>query len=389
MKRRLLSVVLALVLLSTVAVPAMASNVDQLETYSESVYSFVAEAVALDVEHETSVLAGYNPEDIYLGEVLSTYSMVGTYLEVADVMYVPVFSQGSLVAFAFVTMNNGEIVGVELSSELVPELSIYSNNDICLIFGDASVYLFDDSNVTFLKSYEHLMQPNGQAVSKQVIFSNEIERIEQAIENTTLSTKTFSTQFSLNSFSEESKGEIASTAAVSSYPVSYNLNAYVVPQYNYGICWAAAVAGIGYELTGVLKTATQVATWLHGSNFDQGANIAEAVLVLDGIYNISGLDVYYAPDFSLIKSEIYNNGHPIYTRFWEGSATNDAHHAVFIDGYTDYASGSYIGCLFIGDSNHVSSVQRSYRTLYFAQDSVYPLTVGNATTYANAHILIY
>ena len=173
-------------------------------------------------------------------------------------------------------------------------------------------------------------------------------------------------------------------------PISYNLNTPVVPQYSFNICWAASAASIGnYLTTGADKTAVQVATWLNGSNFNQGATVYEALLALEGIYSLNCSDLYYAFDFDFIKSEIYNNGHPIYTAFVEGTGSGDMRHAVFIDGYTDYSSGSYIGCLFIGDPAIHNETVTQYRTLYFAQDAVYPLTVNGQTAYANAHILVH
>lgn len=347
---------------------------------SDDIYSHIAEAILLDTQQSNAPLAAYDPETLSFGDFIPAYQLEDNTIIRSNAKYVPIFLNQEIVAFAFVTEKSGNVIAVEITSDLVPELSPYISRGICLIFGATDTYVYDGSEIDLLKSYRTLYD-----VDQTPAVTNSIDEIGllEALGN--------ENDFSVHSLVGEYNvlDYDTSTSATRAYPVSYNVNAKVVPQYNYGICWAAAVAGIGYELTGTLKSARAVAEWMYGSDFDQGASPAAALIALEGIYGLDGVDVYTAPDFELIKQETYNNGHPIYTRFWEGSGSNDVRHAVFIDGYTDYASGSYIGCIFIGDSNYVTSVQNKYRTVYFSEDSVYPLTVNGQTTYANAHILLY
>ena len=91
-------------------------------------------------------------------------------------------------------------------------------------------------------------------------------------------------------------------------------------------------------------------------------------------------------DFETIKDETYRLGHPIYVRVRGGQSglTVALDHALFIDGYTDYASGSYIGCIFLGDPN-----KTSYSVVYFSEDGEYPYTLNDITGYVDAYIKLY
>lgn len=101
-------------------------------------------------------------------------------------------------------------------------------------------------------------------------------------------------------------------------------------------------------------------------------------MALQEQYNLDGVDVYTAPDFELIKDETYRVGNPIYIRVRGGLSglSYSLDHALFIDGYTDYTSGSYMGCLFLGDPNYAT-----YRTVYFASDGNYSYTLNEVTGY--------
>ena len=129
-----------------------------------------------------------------------------------------------------------------------------------------------------------------------------------------------------------------------------------------------------------------MAQWYLGDNWKDGGTPLDALLTLQGLYDLDGIDMYYAPDFETIKDETYRLGHPIYVRVRGGQSglTVALDHALFIDGYTDYASGSYIGCIFLGDPN-----KTSYSVVYFSEDGEYPYTLNDITGYVDAYIKLY
>lgn len=382
-------VLLTAILCFSLVSPAIA--IDTTAAANSVVYERVAEAVALENHTSGSPLSSCSAEDVRMGQSIAVYEIVEGQVVSSEAVYVPVFCGKDIIALAFVTVKNGSVISVELATDLVPELSEYIDEDICLIFGKTDTYICYENQISMLKSYAHMFE-NELGTEEAIALASAVEQEEDilAAARNSLSSKNLSGEYLLSSFDavdtsvatvQTSRGATASTIS--------NLNALVIPQNGYSICWAATVASIGYHQTGVKNSAVTVATWLNPSNFNQGATIYEALLALQGIYDVDGVDTYYAPDFARIKTEIYGNEHPIYTRFWEGSGSDDVKHAVFIDGYMEYSSGSYIGRLSIGDPATYDEEVYQYRTLYFTQDSVYPLTVNGATTYANAHILLY
>lgn len=379
----LLSVILCLSLVS----PAVA-----IETAADAeIYESIAEAVTLEQQAADSLLSSYSAEDIRLGQSMAVYEIVEGQVVSSEAVYVPVFCGEDIVALAFVTVKNGIVIAVELAADLIPELTEYVEEDICLIFGKTDTYICYENQISILKSYAHMIDPELET-EDAIALASAVEQEDDILSEARnhLSTKNLSGEYLLSSFDAvDISAATAQTARGSTASTISNLNALVIPQYGYNICWAATVASIGYHQTGVKKNAVTVATWLNPSDFNQGASIYEALLALQGIYDVDGVDTYYAPDFAMIKTEIYENEHPIYTRFWEGSGSDDYKHAVFIDGYMEYSSGSYIGRLSIGDPAIYDEEVYKYRTLYFTEDSVYPLTVNGVTTYANAHILLY
>lgn len=156
----------------------------------------------------------------------------------------------------------------------------------------------------------------------------------------------------------------------------------IIQQNGLPICWAAAVASIGLEITGVSKTAEYVSNYMYGEN--KGGNTYVALLALMEIYGLDGVGLYTAPSFGQIKSEIYEAGHPIYLRVYGGDGASTLNHALFVDGYFDYTSGSYDGCLRVGDPNFTN-----YKTIYFATDQVYPYTLNGITGYVDEYIYLF
>lgn len=64
---------------------------------------------------------------------------------------VPIFLNQEIVAFAFVTEKSGNVIAVEITSDLVPELSPYISRGICLIFGATDTYVYDGSEIELFK----------------------------------------------------------------------------------------------------------------------------------------------------------------------------------------------------------------------------------------------
>ena len=371
-------------LLSFALIASLTSFASATLSPDESIYRHAAEAVALETEHPFSPLYGYSFDELSLGDIILTYTYANNSIQESLVNYIPIFNGNTLLAIAFVSLSSNNNFNVEITTDLVQELSPFINSNISLIFNGPDIYVYSNETPIFLKSYAHLFSQVNDGPSTISETEPKSISIESACDSLSILSDSLSPKHRISSF--EFPLGLASSPRSTSYPVNYNIGATIIQQYSDPVCWAAVVASIGYELTGIRKTAKSVAQWYLGDNWKDGGTPLDALLTLQGLYDLDGIDMYYAPDFETIKDETYRLGHPIYVRVRGGQSglTVALDHALFIDGYTDYASGSYIGCIFLGDPN-----KTSYSVVYFSEDGEYPYTLNDITGYVDAYIKLY
>ena len=99
---------------------------------------------------------------------------------------------------------------------------------------------------------------------------------------------------------------------------------------------------------------------------------------------MNGVDVYYAPSFNTIKSEIYDDSDPIYVRLYGTSSSGTLNHALTFIGYCDFASGTYYGQIRYNDTN-----EAYYEHLYFTTSGTYQITYNGISSYIHQYIEIY
>ncbi|MBQ6949206.1 MAG: C39 family peptidase, partial [Firmicutes bacterium] len=116
-----------------------------------------------------------------------------------------------------------------------------------------------------------------------------------------------------------------------------SLNVNYVTQGNFNLCWAASVACIGEYITGIYKTAYQVANQM-GIGFYDGATATQMKNAYSTIYGLNATKYTRA---SLTTSRIYgsiDNDKPVHGLFIESGGSMG--HAVVIYGYYFDASGN-------------------------------------------------
>lgn len=371
---------------------------ENVEDTSIQTYQYLSEALALEFTSENSPLGIHDFSEISIGGVLEYYIIDQDVVKLDNTYYIPVFCEGELLSIAHVVYDEMELVGVELTDDLVDELSAYIGTNIALIAYEDTTYIFDGSTTDVLKSYQNEFSAdltvtdvsNSNLNGKVTCTGNKISYIENELNTISIDQKMLTAEISLDAlisyYGMENYTSTENEASVTSStysPSTSSLNMKIFAQ-GTNTCWAAAVASIGYELTGTSRTASYVSNYIYGST-DHSGTTYYALFALQEIYGLDGTNLEYAPAFSIIRYEIYTDKQPIYVRVYNGKlATSDDYlnHALFIDGYYAYSSGSYTGCLYVGDSNFTTS----HQSIYFTTDQKYPYTLNGETGYVDQHI---
>lgn len=274
------------------------------------------------------------------------------------------------------TYSQGSLIGGELSAQLVPVLEDCTNCAVSVIY---------DSQETYLKIGEEIMLVQSdflQAASPANAAPLAVTQSRNVLNETAVSAETLSARYPFDSFARQyhekpipQRSPAAAAAAV--FPASYQLPFRMIQQSG-PTCWAAAVASIGLQQTGIYHSAEYVSEKIYGEL--RGGYTYDALMALQQIYGLGGSDNYYPPYFSQIKSSVYDEGNPIYVSV-RGTGIS---HAVVVYGYTDFEINTYDGLLIIGDGNYTTS-----RTSYFVTDRVFPYTLEGKTGYIDEFIWLY
>ena len=144
--RRLSKSLVCIILIFLLALPVMAiTDVDlsQLQLFVNNdkarIYRYVYEATLyeMDIYEDTSL-----SKDISFGDILSTYYLQDSLENLHNITlsYIPIFCGGQLEAVAVVVEKDGQVISVEMSYDLVDEISEYKDKEICMVFSDTDTY---------------------------------------------------------------------------------------------------------------------------------------------------------------------------------------------------------------------------------------------------------
>lgn len=252
----------------------------------------------------------------------------------------------------------------------------YVNKDIALIAEENCVYINDDNSTVLLKNYSNTDKKTEDTIS-----------IYQYLTRGALIGKTefnqIGDQRNRTQNIKKRRWLDSDASPMLTYPNEKELNCTIVQQLGEPICWAAVVASLGLHETGISKTASYVSKQIFGDH--RGGTAYDMVIALQQIYDIRGVDQYYAPYFSQLQNEIAYDHQPVYlgTDGTKGPQGEPLRHCIFTDGYSVISTGSYIGRLSIGDPNDTT-----HRSIYFQQDQVYPYSNGVKSGVVDEFILL-
>ncbi len=384
--RRILSIVIAFILLiSSGSVTVLASEND-LGLSQEQLYVHLYEAIYLETNRPESDFYKLDTSQLNFGNTLNTYYYDNNSVITTEAIYIPVFYENELFFIAHMIYSDNILVGVELSKDLVEPLNEYVNCNIGVVFDSNNTYVSDGKELVLIQSNSVVSENTYTNYRTTDISNMGIEVINNTKINTDIDEEMLSKYCSFTDLSNQYEEIILNrqyekSRATNAFPSSYKLNFTIVQQNGQPICWAAAVAGIGRQKTGIVKTAEQVSRTMYGDL--RGGNTYMALCALQQIFKLRGNDLYYAPYFSQIKASLYEEQSSIYARVY-GNSGAGINHALSIYGYTDFEVNTYDGLLMVGDSNYTSG-----RTIYFVNDRNYPYTLNGVTGYIDEFILLY
>lgn len=381
--KRVLSAILLCAMLFISAPIAMADTPEKYLS-QDNLYVHLYEMIDLETQRQDSDFYNLDASLIAFGDPMAVYSYEQGAMEPAEAIYIPVFYDGVLKTVAYMTYSQGSLVGGELSAQLVPALEDYTNCAVSVIYDSQETYLKIGEEVMLVQSDFPQAEAAPPANAAPLAVNPSRNALEKAAEASNISPETLSARYPFNSFARqyhEKPIPQRSPSAAAVYPASYQLPFQMILQNGHPICWAAAVASIGLQQTGDYYTAEYVAEYMTGGL--NGGDTLTALMALQSIYGLNGIDLYYAPYFSQIKSAVYDEGNPVYARIY-GNAGEGIRHVIVVYGYTDFEINTYDGLLIVGDGNFSSS-----RTVYFVTDRVFPYTLDGNTGYINQFIWLY
>lgn len=379
--KRILSAVL---LCAMLFISAPIARADAPENYlsQDNLYMHLHEMIYLETQRQDSDFYNLDTSLIAFGDPMAVYSYKQGAIEPAEAIYIPVFYDGILKTVAYMTYSQGSLIGGELSAQLVPVLEDCTNCAVSVIYDSQDIYLKIGEEIMLVQS--DFPQTPSLANTAPLTANHSLCALEQAAGASNLSSAELSAIYPFDSFARqyhEKPIPQRSPSAAAVYPASYQLPFQMILQNGHPICRAAAAASIGLQQTGDYYTAEYIAKYMTGGL--NGGDTLTALMALQSIFGLNGIDLYYAPYFSQIKSAVYDEGNPVYARIY-GNAGEGICHAIVVYGYTDFEINTYDGLLIVGDGNFSSS-----RTVYFVTDRVFPYTLNGNTGYIDQFIWLY
>lgn len=388
--KRIVSLFIVILMLSTTFI-FLSTNVNAADNIDERIYEVIY-FESLDKEMIENPYQDLST--ISIGNAILAYRVENGQAVETSAEYIPIFSNSKLVSIAIITFLNNEINTVEITNDLVDDINKYEGNKIALIFDNINTYVLCQNKYEVIKTYKNeiTVDSEKEIKYKDAVSYLQVDSIKQIETQKVSPVSSFSMSENKkeklkNSCTETSEISLSSTNNImtlaASCPPSFNLSVPIISQDGLPICWAAAVASIGKMKTGTKHTAEYVSSYIYGDN--RGGNTYVALLALQGIYGLNGVDLYFAPSFDTIKSEIYDDSDPIYVRLYGTSSSGTLNHALTFIGYCDFASGStYDGQIRYNDTN-----ETSYEHLYFTTSGSYQITYNDISSYIDQYIEIH
>lgn len=303
MKKKLMSIVLALALVLGISAPAMAASptvaegTSQMSTLADDDRSAIITALQhIESNKDAFELGKVDFADLYIGNKIQAYEYVENGLE--ELYYAfPLLYNGKVVALAIKV--RGE--NYQISSALVDKINDASTATISLIYDANAVYLFDGENFT-------LLGESSTAVVQRESFNDGLPDVNKICVN-------------LCDLGETERLEYV-PAMNSRAQTYFACNVKYVPQgSDKNICWAATVACINNYVNGTNLTAADVARAKYGSfYYDKDLMTDEVVKFMNSQYNLNYTYHEYAPSDLVMLNNI-QSGRPMYGSFFTTGAT--------------------------------------------------------------------
>ena len=342
MRKKLLSLVMAIAILCVTSVPAFASSTFNCK--DDNVEEKMLKLL-LSIEHEKEMygLGSVDFSSVTIGEGIPTYKVKDGTLALADISFIPILSGGEVVSLFYVADIPNIGVYVQLSCELVESLKQFSDNtDIAIIYDDTGAYVYKSDKLSRLTYAEKSIIPYERYVE---ITTNPVSKEEYDI-LTEATPKNLIESIQKKDLNAVQKGGIASkkTINIKGYSQSEASIARSTSKYlsvdiikqprNTHICWAIAITSIANYLFNDTWQYESIVNMFNGG-IDQGMSTPDAIQNFNEWFNA---DYGYSYAANISKSFILNQlvaGYPLFGGFCRG---NDNYHAVVIRGINTAAN---------------------------------------------------
>lgn len=314
MKKRIISFVLALIMVVSIAPPLAfaADNTDELETTSV-IDKIIILVASVERAKESWGFGEVDFSNLYIGNPVFAYEYVDDSLEENSKLY-PISADGKLLFWAVVADDM-----VTISTGLVEQISIQIGLEeaFCVIYDKYGCYAYTGNSCILLSAYG-----DEDVFEARSIFSPKV----------VYSTK----EIMFTSLADKRQLDYKSGIMPSSPNYYYSINIPAVDQYSDdNICWAACAACIVNYLTGTQLTAKDVAMRYYGYDYNKTANSYEVEVMLKKYYDIDYLSYRVVISDYVIYRNLLDH-YPIYIS-WERVDGKKPGHACVLYGIDTYS----------------------------------------------------
>ena len=354
--RKLLSLLLTITFLFTLAVPVFAKSqntntnvitTDDIKTAKGSLFQDSINSIMI------------SPKDFGFTENEWKNAQIGSSFQFNDIdqngnievnkniLYFPIFSSDKVIAILTLLKDDGYLscsIGKCFSNNLNKCLEKYQNTKLALVANNCSLYAVTPIN-NYVEIFKGPFAKNSSSIksaNKKLLAFKDVAKTNNVISSESI--KPIVTSELLENLNKRTINNGKAKNKSSGYPASKNLENYPVVNQRigskqYGMCWAATIASmIRFELPNNYPNLTaQNVCDTCGIGYDTGANSKNVPNYLEKYLPSIYAPTYYSSDLS--KNDIMviiNNIDPAYLD-WQSS---DNGHATALCGYSD--SGSTI-----------------------------------------------
>ncbi len=320
---------------------ACIAPVNAVGSSEQEVRNAINETLSL-IEPEKAAygLGAANFGNLAIGSPVTAYEYKnGGYSKLNFTLY-PLLNGSNLMAFAIVQKFGPGDVTAQIDVELSREINAKNlmNKELAIVYDEDTCYAATDDGFVFLSNFISDRNDRDKL--------NALNSYHQTLNTISRSkiTNLFPLGYSQYTANKANNYSILRSTSMLDVPI-VTQNTTTTNK----ICWACCVSSIGKYLTSYTYSHIYVARALHGDNYNQGADIGEAMLML---LNLFGVQYYYtngAPSHTTIYN-IITTGYPIYSSWY--SSGLDSGHAMVIRGTTQ--SGQSISVMDPSNSNYTA-----------------------------------